>query len=179
MPVGSYGRNCSGGEFFAQWYSSRLRLFRQCRPCHRILESRRRRTGCSELWPTASASIRSRNWIGRNSILNGPRNGRNAADEKAKAQRQNRELFDGLNDFLIRHGGKITSLRYTQPIRLELVQGSSLAASLAAMGFDPIFVEQVSRFGAIAAEPVLRKRRVTTPTDGFRAVDIFELRLPK
>src|ERR1700741_290798 len=79
----------------------------------------------------------------------------NAADEKAKAQQQHRELFDGLNEFLIKNGGAITSVKYASQIRLELVRGSSLAASLTAMGFDPIFVEQVSRFGPIAAGPVL------------------------
>jgi hypothetical protein len=90
---------------------------------------------------------------------------------------QRRDLWTALNEFIRQNGGSIVSLQFTSPVRVELVQGSSLAASLTAMGFDPIFVERVSRFGPIAAEPVLRRRRATTPTDGFRAVDIFELRL--
>jgi hypothetical protein len=102
-----------------------------------------------------------------------------AADEKAKAQQQNRDLFDSVNAWLIKYGGKITSLQYARPIRLELVRGSSLAASLTAMGFDPVFVESVSRFGPIAPEPVLWWGQRASPTEGFRAVDVFELRLPK
>jgi hypothetical protein len=93
---------------------------------------------------------------------------------------QRRNLWTALAEFVRQNGGFVVSLQFTSPLRLEVPTNSPLPERLRALGYDPIFVEQASRFGPIiAAEPVLRKRRVTTPTDGFRAVDIFEVRLPK
>jgi len=93
-----------------------------------------------------------------------------------------RTLWDGLNQFVIERGAQITSMKYTNPVRLEIPLDSPLADKLKELGYDLVFVQRESRIGGIAAPPTVGprwRRGAITSGYGFCTVDVFELRLPK
>jgi hypothetical protein len=103
-----------------------------------------------------------------------------AAEEAAKVSQQRRDLWTALNAFITERGGAIVTPMFVSPVRIEVPPDSELPAKLAEAGYDLTFCEQATRIGAPIAKPVLwgqRSRR--NDAYAFRAVNVYELKLPK
>jgi hypothetical protein len=92
-----------------------------------------------------------------------------------------RELWDRLNQYVMERGGQVTSVRYANPIRLEVPLESPLADKLRGLGHDPIFLERTTRLGGVAAPDYHARWRkgVVSTGYGVTTVDVYEIRLPK
>jgi hypothetical protein len=100
--------------------------------------------------------------------------------EANRVSQQRRDVWTALNAYITERGGAIVSPMLASPLRIETAPDSELPGKLRQLGYDPIFCEQTTRIGAPVAEPVLwgqRSRR--NDAYAFRAVNVFELRLPK
>jgi hypothetical protein len=102
------------------------------------------------------------------------------AGRRSKISQKQRDLWDAVNQFVSERGGAITSVRYGNPIRLEIPLDSPLADKLRELGHDLVFRNEETRIGPPVAEPVLWGQRVRrNDAYAFRAVNVYELRLPK
>jgi hypothetical protein len=98
-------------------------------------------------------------------------------DPNEISQRQ-RDLWDALNQYVTERGAAITSVRYANPLRLEVLPDSPLPAKLRELGYDPVYCEQTTRLGA----PVSTRQGWRTNLNNgysFRAVDVYTVKLPK
>jgi hypothetical protein len=91
-----------------------------------------------------------------------------------------RDLWNALNQFVTERGGAIVSPMFASPLRIETALDSELPDKLRELGYDLIYREQDTRIGA----PISKPGRWGRPRDlnagySFRAVDVYELRLPK
>ncbi|MFZ2078024.1 MAG: hypothetical protein WAV38_15505 [Xanthobacteraceae bacterium] len=95
-----------------------------------------------------------------------------------KISEQRKDLWHGINNFVMERGGAIVTPMYVFPARIEVEPDSKLPERLRALGYDPIFCEQTTRIGG--ATPTHRRGR-TQPGSGyaFHAVDVYELTLPR
>ncbi len=99
--------------------------------------------------------------------------------EAAISQRQ-RDLWDALNQYVTERGAAIVSVKYANPVRLEISLDSPLADKLRDLGHDVIYKSEETRIGAPISEPG-RWGRPRNLNNGysFRSVAVYELRLPK
>jgi hypothetical protein len=105
-----------------------------------------------------------------------------ASEEAAKITQQRRDLWDALNQYVTERAGAITSVKYANPVRLEIPLDSPLADKLRELGYDPVYLSDETRIGGVAApdpDAVRWRQGVKTSGYGFRQVRVFELRLPK
>jgi len=72
----------------------------------------------------------------------------NAAEEAAKISQQRRGLWDALNDFLRQNGAAIVSVKYANPVRIEMAPDSELPARLRELGYDLVYRNEETRIGA-------------------------------
>jgi hypothetical protein len=97
----------------------------------------------------------------------------------AKVSEQHRRLWQALNNFVTERGGAVVSPMFAFPIRLEVAPDSELPDKLRELGHDLIYREQDTRIGARISKPGRWGRRDLNAGYSFRAVDVFELKLPK
>ena len=90
-----------------------------------------------------------------------------------------RAIWHGLNVYVSERGAMVTSIRYAQPIRLEVPLESPLPDKLRAMGWETVFKESLTRIGAPETKTVGEKRPRPATGYSFRMVNIFELRMPR
>src|SRR5262249_43192019 len=92
-----------------------------------------------------------------------------------------RDLWDALNQFVIERGAQITSVKYANPLTLEIPLDSPLPDKLKELGYDLIYCERTTRIGGTAtpAYHTRWRRGPITSGYGFNTVDVFLIRLPK
>jgi hypothetical protein len=100
------------------------------------------------------------------------------ADEATISARQ-RNLWDALNQYVTERGAAIVSVKYANPLRIEVATDSELPARLRELGYDPTFCEQVTRIGAASVRHDRRGRPQMTSGYGFSVRDVYLLKLPK
>jgi hypothetical protein len=106
----------------------------------------------------------------------------NAADEAAKISQQRRNLWDALHDFIRKGGGAIVSLKYENPVRLEIPVDSPLADKLRELGWTLIDRGQETRIGPQMLTHDLKGRPKDRPALGsgyaFNQRLCFDVLLP-
>ena len=88
-----------------------------------------------------------------------PKSG-NGAD--AECQRERRNLWNALNEYIHQQGGAVTSLPPRWPVRVEVTRDSSLPIKFQELGYVTLHVGQTMRVTG----------------NGIQQVDIIELGLP-
>jgi hypothetical protein len=90
---------------------------------------------------------------------------------------ERRRLWTALNQAISERGGKVTSVPFTSPMRVEVDTHSTLPEQLARSGFQVVFICQEMRVTGATSMNAKAERLTRTAPSAFMECAVYEIRL--